>query len=122
LSFTHKGKPIGAKRVGRQPGACYVLEGSVRKAGGRITAQLIDASTDAHLWADRFDGSMENIFELQDQVAIRVTGVTEPASQTAETARSVNRRRTTSTRTIFTSAPIQWSSHRETGSRMRSRP
>ena len=71
----------------------YVLEGSVRKASGRvrITAQLIDALSDAHLWADRFDGSLEDVFDLQDQVARSVAGVIEPALQAAETARSVNR-------------------------------
>ena len=71
----------------------YVLEGSVRKAGQRvrITGQLIDAATGAHLWADRFDGSLEDIFELQDQVASNVAGVIEPALQAAETARSASR-------------------------------
>jgi len=70
-----------------------VLEGSVRKAGGRvrITAQLIEAITCAHLWADRFDGSLEDVFELQDKVASSVAGVIEPALQAAETARSAAR-------------------------------
>jgi adenylate cyclase len=70
-----------------------VLEGSVRKAGQRvrITGQLIDALTGTHLWADRFDGSLENVFELQDKVAGSVAGVIEPALQVAETTRSVNR-------------------------------
>jgi TolB-like protein/class 3 adenylate cyclase len=92
-SFTYKGQAIDVKQVGRELGVRYVLEGSVRKAGGRvrITAQLIDAVTGTHLWADRFDGSLENIFELQDQVAISVAGVIEPALQTAETVRSANR-------------------------------
>src|SRR5262249_43727210 len=71
----------------------YVLEGSVRKAGGRlrITAQLIDAINGAHLWADRFDGSLEDVFDLQDKVAVNVAGVIEPALQAAETRRSVDR-------------------------------
>ena len=71
----------------------YVLEGSVRKGGGRvrITAQLIEAETGAHLWVDRFDGSLEDIFELQEQVATSIAGVIEPALQAAETARSANR-------------------------------
>jgi adenylate cyclase len=71
----------------------YVLEGSVRKASGRvrITAQLIDALSGTHLWADRFDGSLEDVFELQDRVASSVAGVIEPALQAAETARSAAR-------------------------------
>jgi len=71
----------------------YVVEGSVRKANGRvrITAQLIDAVTGTHLWANRFDGSLEDVFELQDKVASSVAGVIEPALQTAETARSAAR-------------------------------
>jgi len=81
------------KQVGRELGVRYVLEGSVRKAGKRvrITGQLIDALTGAHLWASRFDGSLEDIFELQDRVAISVAGVIEPTLQAAETARSANR-------------------------------
>jgi adenylate cyclase len=70
----------------------YVLEGSVRKGGNRvrITGQLIDAVTGTHLWADRFDGLIEDVFELQDKVASSVAGVIEPALQAAETARSAN--------------------------------
>jgi adenylate cyclase len=79
--------------VGRELGVRYVLEGSVRKARQRvrITAQLIDAITGTHLWADRFDGSLEDVFELQDKVAISIAGVIEPALQAAETARSAGR-------------------------------
>jgi TolB-like protein/class 3 adenylate cyclase len=92
-SFTYKGQSIDVKRVGRELGVRYVLEGSVRKAGGRvrITAQLIDAMSGAHLWADRFDGSLEDVFDLQDKVASSVAGVIEPALQAAETARSAGR-------------------------------
>src|SRR5271166_2084708 len=92
-SFTYKGQAVDVKRVGRELGVRYVLEGSVRKAGGRvrIAAQLIDAGSGAHLWADRFDGSLEDVFELQDKVAISVAGVIEPALQAAEIARSANR-------------------------------
>jgi TolB-like protein len=92
-TFTYKGRPIDVKQVGRELGVRYVLEGSVRKAGGRvrITAQLIEAETGAHLWADRFDGSLEDVFDLQDQVATSVAGVIEPTLQTAETARSGRR-------------------------------
>src|SRR5436309_1487911 len=76
-SFTYKGKAVDIRQVGRELGVRYVLEGSVRKAGNkvRITGQLIEAATDAHLWADRFEGSLENVFDLQDQVASAVGGV-----------------------------------------------
>jgi TolB-like protein/class 3 adenylate cyclase len=92
-TFIYKGKAIDIKQVGRELGVRYVLEGSVRKAGGRvrITAQLIEALTGAHLWADRFDGSLEDIFDLQDKVASSVAGVIEPALQAAETVRSADR-------------------------------
>jgi TolB-like protein len=93
-TFTYKGGPaVDVKQVGREFGVRYVLEGSVRKAGGRvrITAQLIDALNGTHLWADRFEGSLEDIFELQDKVAISVAGVIEPALQAAETMRSARR-------------------------------
>ncbi len=92
-SFTYKGQAIDVKQVGRELGVRYVLEGSVRKAGGRvrITGQLIDATNGAHLWADRFDGSLEDVFDLQDKVASSVAGVIEPALQAAETVRSAAR-------------------------------
>ena len=92
-TFAYKGQTIDVKQVGRELGVCYVLEGSVRKSGGqvRITVQLIDAITGAHLWADRFDGSIENVFELQDKVASSVAGIIEPALQAAETASSATR-------------------------------
>jgi len=92
-TFTYKGQTIDVKRVGRELGVRYVLEGSVRRGGGRvrITAQLIEAETGAHLWADHFDGSLEDVFDLQDQVAIQVAGVIEPALQVAEIARSSSR-------------------------------
>jgi TolB-like protein/class 3 adenylate cyclase len=91
-TFTYKGQAVDVKQVGRELGVRYVLEGSVRKAGGRvrITAQLIDAVTGTHLWADRFDGSLEDVFDLQDKVAVSVAGVIEPALQAAETARSAH--------------------------------
>jgi len=92
-SFIYKGKSVGVKQVGRELGVRYVLEGSVRKGGNRvrITAQLIEAETGAHLWADRFDGSLEDVFDLQDKVAIDVAGVIEPALQAAEVRRSAAR-------------------------------
>jgi TolB-like protein/class 3 adenylate cyclase len=92
-SFTYKGQAVDVKQVGRELGVRYVLEGSVRKGGNRvrITAQLIDAETGAHLWADRFDGSLEDVFELQDKVAASVAGVIEPTLQAAEVQRSSRR-------------------------------
>src|SRR6516225_5586535 len=92
-SFTYKGQAIDVKQVGRELGVRYVLEGSVRKATGRvrITAQLIEAETLAHLWAHPFDGSLEDVFDLQDQVATSVAGVIEPALQAAEGRRSAGR-------------------------------
>jgi TolB-like protein len=92
-SFTYKGQSVDVKQVGRELGVRYVLEGSVRKAGGRvrITGQLIDAIAGTHLWADHFDGSLEEVFELQDKVTASVAGVIEPELQAAETARSASR-------------------------------
>ena len=92
-SFTYKGQAVDVKQVGRELGVRYVLEGSVRKAAGRvrITGQLINALNGTHLWADRFDGSLEDVFDLQDKVASSVAGVIEPALQAAETARSAGR-------------------------------
>jgi adenylate cyclase len=88
-TFTYKGRAVDVKQVSRELGVRYVLEGSVRKAGNRvrITGQLIDAATGAHLWADRFEGSLENIFELQDQVASGVVGAIDPKLLEAEIAR-----------------------------------
>jgi adenylate cyclase len=88
-SFTFKGHAVDIKEVGRRLGVRYVLEGSVRKASGkvRITAQLIDATTGVHLWSDRFEGDLENIFALQDQVASSVVGAIDPKLQEAEIAR-----------------------------------
>jgi len=92
-SFTYKGQAVDVRQVGRDLGVRYVLEGSVRKARNRvrISAQLIDAGSGAHLWADRFEGSLGEIFELQDRVASSVAGIIEPALQAAEAARSVGR-------------------------------
>jgi len=92
-SFTYKGQSTDVKQVGRELGVRYVLEGSVRKAGQRvrITGQLIDATTGTHLWADRFDGSLEDVFELQNKVAVSVAGVIEPRLQEAEITRSSER-------------------------------
>jgi TolB-like protein len=93
LVITYKGHAVDVKEIGRELGVRYFLEGSVRKAGGRvrITVQLIEAATGAHLWAERFDGSLENVFELQDNVAIAVAGVIEPTLLSAEMRRSAER-------------------------------
>ena len=92
-SFTFKGQAVDVNRVGRELGVRYVLEGAVRRAGQRvrITAQLIEATTGEHLWADRFDGSLEDVFDLQNQVAVSVAGVIEPTLEAAEIRRSAAR-------------------------------
>src|ERR1700737_18988 len=92
-SFTYKGQATDVKRVGRELGVRYVLEGSARRGGSRvrIAAQLIEAENGAHLWADRFDGSLEDVFDLQDKVATSVAGVIEPALRGAEIRRSAPR-------------------------------
>jgi adenylate cyclase len=92
-TFTYKRQAIDVKRVGRELGVRYVLEGSVRKAGGRmrITAQLVDALIGSHIWADHFDGFVEDVFELQDEIASSVAGIIEPTLQAAETVRSARR-------------------------------
>jgi adenylate cyclase len=92
-SFTYKGKAVDIKQVGRDLGVRYVLEGSVRKAGSRvrITGQLIDATTGAHLWADRFDGALEDIFDLQDKVTQQVVGAIAPELDRAEIERASRR-------------------------------
>jgi adenylate cyclase len=89
-AFTYKGKPVDVKQVARELGVRYVLEGSVRKAGNRvrITGQLIDTTTGAHIWADRFDGALDDIFELQDQVASSVAGAIEPKLRQTEIERT----------------------------------
>ena len=89
-TFTYKGRAVEVKQVGRELGVRYVLEGSVRRAANRvrITGQLVDAATGAHLWADRFDGGLGDIFDLQDQVTERVVGALAPAVETAEIERA----------------------------------
>jgi TolB-like protein/class 3 adenylate cyclase len=89
-SFTYKGKAVDIKQVGRELGVRYVLEGSVRKAGNRvrITGQLIEATTGGHLWADKFDGALEDVFGLQDQVTASVVGLIAPTMEQAEIERA----------------------------------
>ncbi|MFO1109295.1 MAG: adenylate/guanylate cyclase domain-containing protein [Bradyrhizobium sp.] len=92
-SFAYKGKSPDIRQVGRELGVRYVLEGSVRKAGNRlrITAQLIDAMSGAHAWADRFDGALDDVFELQDEVTQKVVGAIAPRVEQAEIARALRR-------------------------------
>jgi adenylate cyclase len=92
-SFTYKGKAVDIKRVARELGVRYVLEGSVRKGGNRvrITAQLIDAATNNHIWADRYDGEMADVFELQDEITKKVVSAIEPKLLEAEAMRSQTR-------------------------------
>jgi TolB-like protein len=89
-SFVYKGKSPDIRQVGRELGVRYVLEGSVRKAGSRvrITGQLIEAETGAHLWADKFDGALEDVFDLQDRITETVVGVIEPNVRRAEIERA----------------------------------
>ena len=89
-SFTYKGRAVDVKQVGRDLGVRYVLEGSVRKAGQRvrITGQLVDATMGGHLWADRFDGELADIFDLQDQVTASVVGAIAPRLERAEIERA----------------------------------
>ena len=93
-SFTYKGRAVDIRQVARELGVRYVLEGSVRRASNRvrITGQLIEAASGAHLWADKFDGALEDIFDLQDQIAESVVGVIEPTLRTAEIERSKRKR------------------------------
>ena len=89
-SFTYKGKPVDTKQVARELGVRYVLEGSVRKSGNRVrvTGQFIEAETGRHLWADRFDGDMVDIFDLQDQLVTSVVGAIAPQLEKAEIDRA----------------------------------
>src|SRR3546814_460212 len=89
-SFTYKGRMVDVKQVGRELGVRYVLEGSLRKAEKRvrITGQLIDATTGTHIWAERFEGTLDNIFDLQDQMAASVVGAIAPQLERAEIERA----------------------------------
>ena len=92
-SFTYKGKAVDVKRVARELGVRYVLEGSVRKGGNRvrITAQLIDAATGNHIWADRYDGDLTDVFALQDEITKKVVSAIEPRLLQAEGIRARSR-------------------------------
>ena len=93
-SFTYKGKAVDVKQVGRELGIRYVLDGSVRKAQNhvRITAQLIDATTGNHIWSDRYDGSIEDVFDLQDRITESVVGAIHPSILLAEIERTKRKR------------------------------
>ncbi|MDH3667339.1 MAG: adenylate cyclase [Paracoccaceae bacterium] len=93
-TFTYKGLAVDVREIGRQLGVRYVLEGSVRRAGDRlrVTGQLIDAETGAHLWAGRYDGAVEDVFDLQDRITEEVVGAIAPEIRSAEIART-NRKR-----------------------------
>jgi len=93
-SFTYKGKAVDVRQVGRELGVRYVLEGAVRKAGNRvrITAQLLEAKSGAHLWGDKYDGALSDIFDLQDQITDRVVAIVEPSLQRSEIERSRRKR------------------------------
>jgi adenylate cyclase len=92
--FVYKGKAVDIRQIGRELGVRYVLEGGVRKAGNRlrISAQLIEAETGAHLWADKYDGSLKDVFDLQDQITDRVVGIVEPSLNRSEIERSRRKR------------------------------
>ena len=89
-SFTYKGRAVDVKQVGRELGVRYVVEGGVRKASNRvrITAQLIDAATGVHIWADRFDGALEDVFDLQDRMTESIVGAIAPNLEQAEIERA----------------------------------
>lgn len=93
-SFTYKGRAVEVKELGRELGVRYVLEGSVRNAAKRvrITGQLIDATTGGHLWADRFEGALDDIFGLQDQITESVVGAIAPQLERAEIVRAMHKR------------------------------
>ena len=100
-AFTFKGQSVDVRDVGQRLGVRYVLEGSVRRAGGqlRVTGQLIEAETGIHVWADRYDGVLSDIFELQDQITAAVAGVLEPSVRRAEIERAA--RKPTSDLTVY---------------------
>ena len=93
-TFTYKGRAVDVKQIGRELGVRYVLEGSVRKAADRvrITGQLIDTATGAHVWADRYDRKYDDIFALQDEITLCVIGAIEPSLRLAEVERAKRKR------------------------------
>jgi adenylate cyclase len=93
-AFTYKGRAVSAQQVSRELGVRYLIEGSIRKSGDRvrITAQLIDAPSGNHLWADRYEGSLADIFDLQDRITESVVGAIEPSVRSAEIERARRKR------------------------------
>src|SRR6202022_2486116 len=93
-AFTYKGRAVDVKQVSRELGVRYVLDGSLRKARDRvrITAQLIDATTGNHIWSDRYDGSIDDIFDLQDRITESVVGAIQPSILLAEIERTKRKR------------------------------
>ena len=93
-SFVYKGKTVDVRQVGRELGVRYVLEGGVRKSGNRlrVTAQLVEAETGAHLWANRYDGDTEDVFNFQDRITDSVVGIVEPSLQRSEIERARRKR------------------------------
>ena len=93
-TFAYKGRAVSVQQIGRELGVRYVLEGSVRRSGPRIriTAQLVDASTGMHLWAEHYDGVVEDVFDLQDQITASVVGSIQPSIRTAEIERARRKR------------------------------
>ena len=93
-TLAYKGAAVDVRRVGRELGVGYVLEGGVRRAGARvrINAQLVDAATGAQIWAERFDGALEDVFDLQDQITEKVVAIVEPNVQRSEIERSRRKR------------------------------
>jgi TolB-like protein/class 3 adenylate cyclase len=93
-SFMYRGKAIDVRQVGLELGVRYVLEGGIRKSGARLraTAQLVEAETGAHLWAEKFDGELQDVFDLQDQITERVVGVVEPSVRKSEIERARRKR------------------------------
>ena len=103
-SFVCKGKSVDVRQVGRELGVRYVLEGGVRKSGNRlrVTAQLVEADSGAHLWANRYDGDTEDVFNFQDLITDSVVGIVEPSAQRSEIERARRKRRTISPPMTFT--------------------
>src|SRR5271170_4529929 len=93
-TFVYKGKAVDVRQVGRELGVRYILEGGVRKSGNRlrVTAQLVEAETGAHLWANRYDGDTEDVFNFQDRITDSVVGIVEPSLQRSEIERARRKR------------------------------